>query len=158
MSTTPVAVLTVATALVFMAGCGAHQAKTRPPSDTVAVGYGTQPKDKVTGAVTSLNEKQISTQPLKIEELLRGKVAGLQIVNGPSGPSFRIRGTGSMMIDQEPLVIVDGVQIPTGNLNSALAGLHRDDIKGVTVLKDVASTSIYGGRGAGGVILITTKK
>jgi TonB-dependent starch-binding outer membrane protein SusC len=141
--------------------CG-RQAKTSSPTpetDSVDVGYGAQPKDKVMGAVTALGEKDLNVRPLRIEQLLRGRVAGLQILPGPNGPSYRIRGTNSsMMADQEPLFIIDGVQIPDGAINSTLAGLLPDDIKSVSVLKDIASTSIYGGRGAGGVILIATKK
>jgi TonB-dependent SusC/RagA subfamily outer membrane receptor len=131
----------------------------KPPADGVEVGYGSQPKDKVTGAVTSLSEGELSTRPLRIEELLRGKVAGLEVIQGRNGEvSFRIRGTNSLQTNQEPLVVVDGVMIQADRLASALSGLTPDDIKQVTVLKDVASTSIYGYRGAGGVIVITTKR
>jgi TonB-dependent SusC/RagA subfamily outer membrane receptor len=130
----------------------------RPSGDSVDVGYGSQSKEKTTGAVTSLKGSELGDRPVRIEELLRGKVAGLQIIPVPGGASFRIRGTDSMLADQEPLVVVDGIQIPSGNINSALAGLSREDIKRVSVLKDVASTSIYGLRGAGGVILIVTKR
>jgi TonB-dependent starch-binding outer membrane protein SusC len=142
-----------------LAACGRSPKSSSPtPRDSVEVGYGAQPKDQVTGAVTSMSGKDVPARPLQIEELLRGKVAGLQIIQGPNGPTFRIRGTGSVLIDQEPLVVVDGVQIPSGGVSSALAGLTPKDIKKVSVLKDVASTSIYGGRGAGGVILIVTNR
>ena len=147
--------------LLAAAACGRNPQPSPSPSparDSVDVGYGAQPKDKALGAVTGLSDKEVTTRPLRIEQILRGRVAGLQVVQGPNGPSFRIRGTGSMFVDKEPLFIVDGVQIPEGAVNSALAGLLPDDIKSVSVLKDVASTSIYGGRGAGGVILIATKK
>ncbi len=146
--------------LLGLAACGRHspQATPGPQSAEVNVGYGSQPKDKVTGAVTSLPEQELAARPQRIEELLRGKVAGLQVVQGANGVGFRIRGTNSLIADQDALVIVDGVMIQTGALSSALAGLTPDDIKQVTVLKDVASTSIYGGRGAGGVILISTKR
>jgi TonB-dependent SusC/RagA subfamily outer membrane receptor len=123
----------------------------------VNVGYGAQPKDKVTGAVTTLSSSDLTARPSNIQQLLRGKVAGLDIVQNGSTVTFRIRGANSLNINQEPLVIVDGVMIQSGNIVNALAGLTPDDIKQVNVLKDVASTSIYGGRGAGGVILITTK-
>lgn len=147
--------------LLTVAACGGQPHPSPAPSpsaDSVNLGYGAQQKDKTTGAVTGLSERQLNTRPLRIEQLLRGRVAGLQVVQGPNGTSFRIRQTGSILLDQEPLFIVDGVQIPEGGVASALAGLLPDDIKSVSVLKDVASTSIYGGRGAGGVILIATKK
>jgi TonB-dependent SusC/RagA subfamily outer membrane receptor len=158
MSTKTQVFVAIAGASLFVAACRRSSPPPPTPSDQVDVPYGSQPKDKVTGAVTSLSGDEVSAAPLRIEELLRGKVAGLQIIQGRNGVTFRIRGTNSMLADQEPLVVVDGIMISSENLGSALAGLTRDDIKQVTVLKDVASTSIYGSRGAGGVILITTKK
>ncbi len=165
MSTKPaVALRLAAVALLSLTAC-ARQSQPpapAPAADAVDIGYGSQPKDKVTGAVTALSDRELGNQPLRIEELLRGKVAGLQIIQTATGVTFRIRGgatsLSSELADQEPLIVVDGVMIPTASLNSALAGLTRDDIKQVSVLKDVASTSIYGFRGGGGVILITTKR
>ena len=72
--------------------------------------------------------------------------------------TFRIRGTNSLQNDRAPLFVVDGIQIPDHGVHTALAGLTPDDIRQVDVLKDVASTSIYGMRGSGGVILITTRR
>jgi TonB-dependent starch-binding outer membrane protein SusC len=145
--------------LLTTAACGRPPQPSSPsPRDSVQVGYGAQPRDKVVGAVGAMSDRDVPGRPLRIEELLRGRVPGLQVVQGSNGPSFRIRGTGSMLVDQEPLVVVDDVPIPSESLTSALAGLTPKDIKSVSVLKDVASTSIYGGRGAGGVILISTKK
>lgn len=150
--------LTGAVLLVPVA-CGHRSQRTSPSParDSVDIGYGAQPKDKVTGAVTTLSRDDFGSRPQRIEEFLRGKVPGLEIINTGNGFTLRIRGTGSMIMDKEPLVIVDGVMVQEGNIPHALAGLTPDDIKQVNVLKDVASTSIYGGRGAGGVILITTK-
>ena len=125
--------------------------------DSVQVGYGAQPKEKVAGSVAALSDNDIASRPLRIEELLRGKIPGLVIRGSGSDLQFRLRGTNSMTVEQEPLVIVDDVMIQSGNLGNALAGLGPDDIKQVSVLKDVASTSIYGMRGAGGVIIIKTK-
>ena len=130
-------------------------------SDSVQVGYGAQPRDKGTGSVTALDAKDVNRRPLNVEEFLRGKVPGLQIVPGPNGPSFRLRGAGTSASAQQPeeaLIVVDGVPIPSNAVNTALSGLTADDIKQVSVLRDVASTSVYGTRGAGGVILIVTKK
>lgn len=153
--------------LITLAGAGAllgvtacsHRTGTasRPTGDSVQIGYGSQPKEKVSGAVTTLSDNEISSRPLRIEELLRGKIAGLVITGTGSGLTLRLRGTNSMLLEQEPLVIVDDVMIQSGNIANALAGLSPDDIKQVSVLKDVSSTSIYGSRGAGGVILIKTK-
>ena len=154
-----VLLLTVAGAgaVIGVGACGQHGHPPTPrTADSVDIGYGTQQKNKVTGAVTTLSDKDLGGRPLDIEDLLRGKVAGLEIRRVGNSLRLRIRGQGSMLADQEPLVIVDDVRIQEGNVLSALAGLTRDDIKQVNVLKDVASTSIYGLRGAGGVIVITT--
>jgi iron complex outermembrane receptor protein len=98
------------------------------------------------------------TKTLRVEELLRGRVPGLQVIRGSGGrSSFRIRGTNSLLNDQEPLFVVDGVQLAPGGVYASLAGMTGNDIRQIDVLKDIASTSIYGTRGAGGVILITTK-
>ena len=131
-----------------------------PAPGDVDVGYGTQPGTKVTGAVSSVSEKEVnSARPLRIEELLRGRVPGLEISRGAGGrPTFRIRGTNSLVQNQEPLFVLDGVQLSPGNVYNALAGLTTQDVRQIDVLKDVASTSIYGTRGAGGVILITTRR
>ena len=147
-----------ALALLIVGACNrGSRASTPRPVDSVDVGYGQQPKSKVTGAVSSLSEKEMSVRPLEIEELLRGRVAGLEVLQMGNAVTLRIRGTNSMLLNQEPLVIVDDVMIQEGRIGNALAGLTRDDIKSVSVLKDIASTSVYGSRGSGGVILITTK-
>ncbi len=144
-------------AVLLVTACARRVSPARSPGDSVQVGYGAQPKSKVTGAVTTISDDEISARPLRIEELLRGRVPGLVITGTGNGLRLRLRGTNSLLADQEALVIVDDVMIQSGNIGNALAGLVPDDIKQVSVLKDVASTSIYGSRGAGGVILIKTK-
>ena len=131
-----------------------------PAPGDVDVGYGTQPATKVTGAVSSVSEEEMNSgRPLRIEELLRGRVPGLEISRAAGGrPTFRIRGTNSLVQQLEPLFVLDGVQLAPGNVYHALASLTTQDIRQIDVLKDVASTSIYGTRGAGGVILITTRR
>jgi TonB-dependent starch-binding outer membrane protein SusC len=153
-------------ALLTTAACGRSPQPSPTPAspaarDSVEVGYGAQPKEKSTGAVTALSSQDVNRRPLRIEEFLRGKVAGLQITRGPNGPVFRIRNTGASASANDPeeaLVVLDGVPIPSQGLGAALAGLSPEDIKQVSVLKDVASTSVYGMRGSGGVILIVTKQ
>lgn len=148
-----------------LVGCGGPGLPPAGPQPgNVDVGYGSQPKEKVTGAVTSVSGKDATTSPpLRLEELLRGKSAGLQIITRPDGSqALRIRGGNPSQqegtAEPEPLIIVDGVQLRADGLATALAGLTPDDIRQVDVLKDVASTSIYGTRGAAGVILIATKR
>jgi TonB-dependent SusC/RagA subfamily outer membrane receptor len=152
-------------ALLGLIGCGGQGlAPAGPKPGEVDVGYGTQPKDKVSGAVTSVSGDGVAAvTPLRLEELLKGKSAGLQIVTKADGSqALRIRGGNASLMEgtseQEPLIVVDGIQIPVNDLASALAGLTPADIKQVDVLKDVASTSIYGLKGAAGVIVISTRR
>jgi TonB-dependent SusC/RagA subfamily outer membrane receptor len=111
---------------------------------------------QVTGATTSVTPDANQGGPLTIDELLRGRVSGLQIIPRPDGGySYNIRGVSGRV---EPLFLVDGVEIEANQLHTALSGLTREDIRKVEVLKDLASTAMYGQRGAGGVVLISTKK
>ena len=149
-------------ALIIVAACGLGSGRPDPELDPheAQVGYGTRPERDITGAVTSLSEQELSAgRPLRIEELLQGRVAGLQFIRQSNGgTTIRIRGSSSIANDREPLLVVDGVPLRSPNLMLALAGLIPEDILRVDVLKDVASTSIYGMSGAGGVIIITTRR
>jgi len=129
-----------------------------PGVDSIQVAYGSQPKEKMTGASTTLSGEDFSTRPMRLEEILRGKVPGLIVSGSGSTLTLRLRNTSSNEAAQDPLVVVDDVMIQSGNLANALSGLTAQDIKSVTVLKDVASTSLYGLRGGAGVILIKTTK
>lgn len=109
-----------------------------------------------TGAVTTVAPEANRGGPMTVDELLRGRVAGLQITTLPNGGySYKIRGVESLV---EPLFLVDGIEIHPSQLHTALSGLTRDDIRKVEVLKDLASTAVYGMKGAGGVVLISTKR
>ncbi len=134
----------------------------------VDVGYGTARKEALTGAVAQVRPEKLEQVPLSsFEQALQGNVAGLQAVmaNGQPGAnvSIRIRGQGSISASSEPLYVIDGVPVISGNLtvnaetSNPLASLNPNDIESVSVLKDAAATAIYGSRGANGVILITTK-
>ena len=128
-------------------------------NEVVVVGYGTQRKEKITGAVatisgTELQKSQVGT----FTEAMVGKLPGVQIstTTGAPGaaPSIRVRGTGSITAGNEPLYVVDG--FPLGE--SALSTFNTGDIESVSVLKDASATSIYGSRGSNGVVIITTKR
>jgi TonB-linked SusC/RagA family outer membrane protein len=127
--------------------------------EVVVVGYGTQKKENLTGAVTSVNlEKVLGNRPLAdVGRGLQGAVPGLSIVV-PSGevgsnPIIRIRGQiGSLVGNSNPLILVDNVELPS------IQFINPNDIESISVLKDAASSSIYGSKAAFGVILITTKK
>lgn len=112
------------------------------------------------GAVSTVDGDQVGGGgSTDLETLLRGRAPGLQILVGADGSyTFRIRGLHTPNAGQQPLILVDGLEIRPENLRNALAGLTRDDIEKVEVLRDVASTSMYGMRGAGGVIIITTTR
>lgn len=127
-------------------------------SETVVIGYGTAKKSDLTGAVSSVNIAELGDMPaLSADQLLQGRIAGVEIVaesgEPGAGSNIRIRGSRSLSAGNEPLIVVDGVM----DAVSSLSDINSDDIKNVTVLKDVSSTAIYGSRGANGVILVTTK-
>lgn len=128
--------------------------------ELVVVGYGQQKKVNLTGAVSNVDlDKTLSSRPEQdVAKALQGAVPGLTILNSSgdidSQPSIRIRGLGTLSNSQtsNPLIVVDGV--PTDDLSM----INSSDIASISVLKDAASSSIYGSRAAFGVILITTKQ
>ena len=135
----------------------------------VVVAYGSQVKRKVTGSVSTVSGGDLENKPFtSVDQMLQGKVPGLQSVsaNGQPGAAqtIRIRGVSSVTGNNDPLFVVDGIPINSGdysratNTSNALAGVNPNDIESVTVLKDASATAIYGSRAAAGVILITTKK
>ncbi|TWI85160.1 TonB-linked SusC/RagA family outer membrane protein [Lacibacter cauensis] len=126
-------------------------------SDIVIVGYGSQKKGNLTGAVVSISGAELTKRPVpNASNLLQGRVTGLQVTQPSAEPgrdnaNLLIRGRSSFSTGTGPLVLIDGV---VGNFNN----ISPNDIENVTVLKDAASASIYGSRAANGVILITTRK
>lgn len=123
----------------------------------VVVGYGTQKKKDLTGAVSSIDANQIKDLPVsRVDQALLGKMAGVQVipVSGEPGasPQIRIRGIGSISAGASPLYVVDG--FPTTNIET----LNPNDIESMDILKDASATAIYGSRGSNGVIIINTKR
>jgi TonB-dependent SusC/RagA subfamily outer membrane receptor len=143
-----------------MAAC--HHRSSEParpsPADKVNVGYGEASKEQIGGAVQSLvigdSNKVKATH---VEELLIGRFPGVQVRRTTVGFSVRIRGTSTFVSDEEPLYVVDGLpaQVTPGR---GLDWLNPADVARIDVLKNPAETSMYGVRGANGVILITTKQ
>lgn len=135
--------------------------------DVVVIGYGTTTHKDATGAVTSVTEKDfnqgLSTAP---EQLLTGKVAGLQINTAGGAPGtgsrMRIRGGSSLSANNDPLFVVDGIPMDNGasiaGSSNPLNYINPSDIESISVLKDASSTAIYGARASNGVIIITTKR
>ncbi|MBB6328879.1 TonB-linked SusC/RagA family outer membrane protein [Algoriphagus iocasae] len=127
-------------------------------SEVVVVGYGSQIKKEVTGAIQSISEDELKDMPVTTTaQKLQGKLAGVQINQTTGKPgqgmNVRIRGQLSVSGGSDPLYVVDGFPI-TGDINT----LNPDEIQDITILKDAASTSLYGSRAANGVVLITTKR
>lgn len=134
-------------------------------NEIVVIGYGNQERKEVTGAVSTVRSDNIKNIPAASFDLrLQGQAPGVQVkqVTGAPGgaPVIRIRGAGSIGAGDNPLYVVDGFPLPAGynKYNNPLSAINPADIESITVLKDAASTAIYGSRGANGVILITTKK
>ncbi len=126
-------------------------------NEVVVIGYGTQQKSDLTGAVTSVNMEDLSNAaPSSLDEALQGRLAGVEIMTTDGAPgsaaSIRVRGSRSISASNEPLIVVDGVM----DAVSDFSDIDPAEIKNVTVLKDASSTAIYGSRGANGVILVTT--
>src|SRR5262245_13878030 len=136
-------------------------------AEMVVTGYGEQRAGNITGAVTQVSSEQFNTgRIVSPEELIRSKVAGVQVVdnNEPGGGiSVRIRGTTSVNASSDPLYVVDGIPLGTGAGGGLSAGrnalnfLNPDDIETITVLRDASAAAIYGANAANGVVLIQTK-
>lgn len=124
--------------------------------EVVVIGYGSQKRTSVTGAISSVSAKEIASLPVaSMQSALQGKATGVSVVNqGTPGsePVVRVRGVGSISYSADPLYVIDGVPA------SSMSNFDTRDIESVEVLKDAASTAIYGSRAANGVILISTKK
>lgn len=141
---------------------------TKEIDEVLVVGYGTQKKKEITGAVTSIKAADVANIAApSFEQQLAGKAAGVQITSttGVLGeaPRVRIRGVASINSGTSPLYIVDGIPIFSGDIGgqtstNGLGDINPNDIESFEVLKDGAATAIYGSRAANGVILITTKK
>ena len=144
--------------------------------EIVTIGYGTARKEALTGSVVSISAKRLEQLPTTtFQDVIQG-TPGVQVQTNDGAPgagiSIRIRGVGSITAGSEPLYVVDGIPMmiddigrtgfdnPTGRTSrtaNALASINPNDIESLVVLKDAASTAIYGSRGANGVVLITTK-
>ena len=133
-------------------------------ADVVVVGYGTQKRANLSGSVVQLNNASlIKRQVSSASQVLQGLAPGVTVQQqsgkpGADGASIRIRGEGSILGNSNPLIVIDGLQMPTGTGQDALNNIDPNVIESVTVLKDAASTAIYGNRASAGVILVKTKR
>ena len=139
-------------------------------SEVVVVGYGTQRRADVTGAVASVRAEDLSPRAAPVPAVsnaLQGKAAGVQVVTNSgtpgAGAAVRIRGTNSISANAEPLYVVDGIPAAQGTRSTdptqnPLNSINPADIESIDILKDASATSIYGARGANGVVLVTTRR
>jgi TonB-linked SusC/RagA family outer membrane protein len=140
--------------------------------EIVAIGYGTRERGELSTAVSSVGSAEIANQPISsVDAALQGKASGVQVVQNAGNPgnavSVRIRGSASVSASNDPLYVIDGMPMISGDISqldaggqgvAAISGLSLDDVDRVDVLKDAAATAIYGSRGSNGVVLITTKR
>lgn len=149
------------------------QPDSRSMDEVMVVAYGVAQKGSYAGSASLVKADDIKDVPTtSFQNALNGKVSGVQVTTSSgeagSAPSIRIRGVGSMNATNEPLYVVDGVPVVSGDVgqmsdytystNNVMNTLNPDDIESISVLKDAAASSLYGSRAANGVILITTKK
>jgi iron complex outermembrane receptor protein len=135
-------------------------------NEVVVVAYGTRRRGDLTGSVTSVSAKDFQKGNIaSSEQLLLGKVAGLQVTTGGGsaggGSRIRIRGGASLNATNDPLIVIDGVPVEGNGLAGSanfLNTINTDDIESISVLKDASATALYGSRASNGLIIITTKK
>lgn len=135
-------------------------------NEVVIVGYGTARKKDLTGSVTAINARDFNKGPNTTpEQLISGKVAGVQITSNGGAPGagsrIRIRGGSSLNASNDPLIVIDGVPVDNGSISGSanpLNFINPNDIESFNILKDASATAIYGSRASNGVIIITTKK
>ena len=153
------------TAVLFTTtGCASTEAtqneeqSSQPEKEQVEIGYGTVDKDKVVGAVTTIDgDDAQDVNPTTLADMLRGRAAGVQVTEvAGGGIQVRIRGNRSFRGGNDPLYVIDDMVMQVND--GILYHINPRDVDSITVLKDASSTAIYGSRGANGVILIKTKR
>ena len=134
--------------------------------DVVVIGYGTVKKNDLTGSVVAVKAEDINRGAIvSTQDMMQGKVPGLQVIPGDGGPNsgatIRIRGAASLNASNDPLIVIDGVPVASdagSGMANPLSLVNPNDIESFTVLKDASAAAIYGSRASNGVIIITTKK
>lgn len=139
-------------------------------NEVVVIGYGTQKKTDLTGSVASIGQRRIKDLPVTgFDQALKGQAAGVQVIQNTGSPSsgltIRIRGNSSISAGNDPLYVIDGFPVSGGSRGTEgvpsggnpLNNINPADIESIDILKDASATSIYGSRGANGVVIVTTK-
>lgn len=154
----------VVLALLLLAVAGAcrrgESIANRPsvPRDAVRTGYDAREKDDLSSAVQSLTGDDLhGVRYARVEDMIQGRVSGVTVVRRGGGISLRIRGMSSIIGNNEPLIVVDGVPSSL-SVDRTLRSLHPGDIERIDVLKDAGAAAIYGSRAANGVVVFTTKR
>jgi TonB-linked SusC/RagA family outer membrane protein len=137
-------------------------------NDVVVIGYGTQRRSDITGAVASVDVQKLAGTPIRsIDQALQGRVAGVTFTQNSgmpgAGSAIRVRGGNSINGSNEPLYVIDGVPVFADQGSDATSlnpmnSISPADVESIEILKDASATSIYGSRGGNGVILVTTKR
>jgi TonB-linked SusC/RagA family outer membrane protein len=127
-------------------------------SEVVVIGYGTQKKSQLTGAISQITARQLTEMPItNLGQAIQGRVAGVDVAQSGSKPgsvpTIRVRGRRSFRASNDPLYVVDGIPLAGG-----YEDFNPNDVQSMEILKDATATAIYGARGANGVILISTKR
>jgi TonB-linked SusC/RagA family outer membrane protein len=140
--------------------------------EIVSVGYGTETRGELASAVSTVKAEELANQPIaSVDAALQGKAPGVQVVqnagNPGNAPSVRVRGSASISASNDPLYVVDGIPMISGDISqldaggqsiAALTSLNLDEVESIDILKDAAGAAIYGSRGSNGVVMITTKR
>jgi len=146
--------------LMILGACSGNPKGERAAAgDSVSIGYGSQGRDATTGAVASVDAKDIGeVRFASVADMIQARVPGVEVIRRNGEIRLRVRGLTSVAGSNEPLLVIDGMLIGPGGTSQALAGINPNDVQRIDVLKDAGSTAIYGVRGSNGVIVIRTKR
>lgn len=131
--------------------------KTKDIEEVVVIAYGTQKKGEVTGSVGRVSAESFKDRPIaRVDQALTGQIAGVKTRSTTGKPGepleIRVRGTASITASNSPLYVIDGI------VADDMGNISPDDVQSIEVLKDAASTAMYGSRGSNGIVIVTTKK
>ena len=146
---------------ILLTSCGSTNGTSKKTAEKhtkkVNIGYGETDSDNITGAISTVRARDTENYPKRTAaDMLRGRIAGVVVTEvAGGGIRVQVRGPNSLMGNNTPLYVVDGMPVRT--LNGVLYDINPYDIESISVLKDAASTAIYGSRGANGVVIINTK-
>lgn len=141
-------------------GASTHTAARTPvPADSASADHGRRATSNETGSVSVIRRNELDRMHGgRIENMIAGRVPGLEVISTGGEYTLRIRGPASFTGNDEPLLVIDGMSVRAGSISSALALLVPQDIERIEVLKDAGAAGLYGARGVNGVVVITTRR